>query len=99
MSVIFIVVLFPSAWGGTKTVLVVSGITCLVALAANYQATSNQPEFRWLGGLILGGPLAALIILNAFINPHEVSLIPVWLVIASAIYASATVGGILAGHK
>jgi len=46
-----------------------------------------------MGGLILAKPLVTLIILNAFLNLHEVGLIPFWLMIASAIYVSATVGG------
>jgi hypothetical protein len=99
LSWVFVVVLFPSAWGGKETVVVVSGFTCLVALTVNYLATSSQPELRWVGGLILAGPLAALIVLNAFLNPHEVGLIPFWLMIASAIYVSATVGGIFANRK
>lgn len=99
MSVVFIVFLFPSAWGGTEAILVVSGVVCIASIAANYLATSSEPEFRWVGGLILAGPLAALIILNAALNPQEVSLIPFWLTIASAIYISAALGGMLGARK
>lgn len=99
ISWVFVVVLFASSWGGKETVVVVSGIACLVALAANYLATSSLPELRWLGGLILAGPLAALIVLNAVLNPHELVLIPVWLKIACAIYVFASIGGILTGRN
>ncbi len=94
-AVVFIAVLFSSAWGGTQAIWVASGISCLVAMGVNYLAASSQPEFRWRGGLILAGPLAALIILNAFMNPQEAGLIPFWLLIAVAIYVSAAIGGML----
>lgn len=96
LSIVFVVMLIPSAWGGEKAIAVVSGIICLIALVVNYLATSTEPKFQWVGGLILAWPLAALIVVNGFINPHELRLIPLWLAIASAVYLSASIGGIFA---
>ena len=98
-SIVFVVMLMPSAWGGEKAIAAVGGISCLIALTVNYLATSSEPKFRWLGGLILAWPLAALIVVNGLFNPNELHLIPFWLAIALAIYLSASIGGIFAGRK
>ena len=95
MSVVFVAFLFASAWGGTEVILIVCGICCLISAMLNFLAASNQPSFRWLGGLILAGPIAGLIILNGFINPHEASMISFWLTISLAIYISSVFGGLL----